>query len=140
VSRELRALALVCALALLGGGCGGGGRSSADRWRDTASKACDQRADAVLVASAQLTAESTPEQFAAWFRQFFEPAYRAQLDTMRSASPPDDTARTLLKDTTAVVDTMAADPASFAVAVDPFATVDAGWDAYGLTACGSRGA
>jgi hypothetical protein len=138
VSPSLRAGALLCALALVG--CGSNGRSSADRWRDAASKACDQRADAVLVASAQLTAQSTPDQFAAWFRQFFEPAYRAQLDTMRTAGPPDDTARTLLKETTSVVDTMAADPASFAVAVDPFATVDAGWDAYGLSACGSRGA
>lgn len=139
----LRALALVGALTLLA--CGGllscgDGRSAADRWRDAATKSCDQRADAVRIAGAQLTAQSTPEQFAQWFGEFFEPAYRTQLDAMRAAGPPDDTARTLVEDTTKVVDTMAANPASFAIAVDPFATVDAGWDSYGLTACGSRAA
>jgi hypothetical protein len=134
----VRALALIGTLALLG--CGGDGRSSADRWRDAATKACDERANAVSVASAQLTAETTPEQFALWFVQFFEPAYRAQLASMRAAGPPDDTASALVDETTKVVDAMAANPATFAVAVDPFATVDAGWDSYGLAACGSRAA
>jgi hypothetical protein len=131
-------MALISTLALAG--CGSGDRSSADRWRDAATKACDERASAVRVASAQLTVETTSEQFAVWFVQFFEPAYRAQLGAMRAAGPPDDTANALVDETTKVVDAMAADPATFAVAVDPFATVDAGWDSYGLAACGSRGA
>ena len=132
-----RATLVVLVVAAACIGCGGA-KSAAERWRDRATKACDERADTIYVASAQLTAQSTPEQFAAWFRQFFEPAYRRQLEALRAASPPDDTAKALVDDTAKVVDTMAADPGSFAIAQDPFSDVDARWDAYGLTACGTR--
>jgi hypothetical protein len=115
-----------------------GGSSAKDRWINTSRTACDDRAHTVEVASAQLTAQSTAEQFTVFFQQFFEPAYRKQLDAQRAAGPPDDTARALVDDTTKVLDAMAAAPGSFAVAADPFADVDARWDAYGLAACGSR--
>ena len=71
------AAAGVVIAALLAGACAGD--SAKDKWVKASVKACDTRFRAVEVASAQLTATSTPEQFAAWFTQFFEPAYRAQL-------------------------------------------------------------
>ena len=129
--------ALAVALVVTLGACGGG-QSSAERWKDTARKACDERAETVRVASAQLTADSTATQFEAWFRQFFEPAYRKQLDAMRIATPPDDDARALVDDTAKVVDAMAANPGNYAIAQDPFIAVDIRWDNYGLTACGTR--
>lgn len=101
-------------------------------------KACDTRYESIRVASAQLTPQSTPDQFSAFFKQFFEPAYRKQLDTMRNAGPPDSTASALVADTTAVLDAINANPGSYALAADPFADVDARWDAYGLKACGTR--
>lgn len=119
-------------------GCGGSGRDAVQRWKDVAVKACDARSESIRVASAQLTAQSNAEQFTAFFQQFFEPAYRTQLDAMRRAGPPDSTASALVADTTAVLDAMKANPASYAVAFDPFADVDARWDAYGLKACGTR--
>lgn len=129
------AVVLVAGAALV---LAGRGTSAKDRWKQAAGAACDTRAHAVEVASAQLTAQSTPEQFAQFFTRFFEPAYRSQLDAQRRAGPPDDDARALVADTAAVLDAMAADPGSFAVAADPFGDVDARWDAYGLRACGSR--
>lgn len=128
-------------IAVLLAGSGGCSKSKGDavqRWKDAAVKACDARYEAIRVASAQLTPQSNAEQFSAFYKQFFEPAYRKQLDAMRSAGPPDSTASALVKDTTAVLDAMSADPASYAVAADPFADVDARWDAYGLKACGTR--
>lgn len=133
--RRGAALGVVIA-ALLVGACAGD--SAKDKWIAASVKACDARFRTVEVASAQLTATSTPEQFAAWFTQFFEPAYRAQLQAQRDAGPPDDTARALVDDTTKVIETMAANPGAYAVAPDPFADVDPRWDAYGLMACGSR--
>jgi hypothetical protein len=132
-----RAAGAAVGAALLVAACSGG-KSAKDKWVDASRAACDERAHSVEVASAQLTAQSTPEQFTQFFRQFFEPAYRKQLDAQRAAGPPDDTARALVDDTAKVLDAMAAAPASFAVAVDPFVDVDARWDAYGLAACGSR--
>jgi len=140
VIRRLGAGALCIGLLIGGIALAGrdGGPSAALRWKDTAIKACDERWNAVNVASAGLTAQSTADQFAEWFRRFFEPAYRHQLDSMRAAGPPDDTARALVADTVSVLDAMAASPESFAVAQDPFSDVDARWDAYGLSACGTR--
>lgn len=141
MSRRIAAFAL---LALAACSSSGGNSSSSDRssagaeWKTAAAAACDTRAAAIKTASAQLTPQSGAEQFAAWFKQFFEPAYRSQLDAQRIAGPPDGTARALVDDTGKVLDAMAADPGSFAVAPDPFADVDARWDAYGITACGSR--
>jgi hypothetical protein len=134
--RPVRAATVALALTATLAACSGG--SAGDQWRKAATKACDERASTVLVASAQLTGQSTAQQFAQFFTQFFEPAYRKQLDAMRTAGPPDDTARALVDDTAKVLDSIAADPGSFAVAVDPFTDVDARWDAYGLAACGSR--
>jgi len=129
--------ALAVALLVTLGACGDG-PSSAERWKDAAKKACDERAESVRVASAQLTADSTAAQFDAWFRQFFEPAYRKQLDAMRAATPPDDEARALVDDTAKVVDAMAENPGKYAIAQDPFIAVDIQWDNYGLTPCGTR--
>jgi len=132
------AAAVVVSIAALSA-CGGGA-SATDKWKAAARTACDERFQSINVASSQLTAQSTADQFAAWFTKFFEPAYQKQLGAMRAAGPPDDTAKRLVDDTSAVVDVMAADPGSFAVAMDPFAAVDPRWDAYGLAPCGTRGA
>lgn len=132
-----RAGAALLGTALLVAACSSG-KSAKAKWIDASRAACDERAGAVQVASAQLTPQSTAEQFTVFFQQFFEPAYRKQLDAQRAAGPPDDTARALVDDTAKVLDSMAAAPGSFAVAADPFADVDRRWDAYGLAACGSR--
>jgi hypothetical protein len=139
IRRGARTIAGAVAVSIVALSACGGGASAIDKWKAAARTACDERYQSINVASSQLTAQATAEQFAAWFTQFFEPAYRKQLDAMRAAGPPDDTAKRLVDDTTAVIDAMAADPGSFAVATDPFTGVDPRWDAYGLAPCGTRG-
>ncbi len=133
-------MAVVAAVVVVAGGLGVAfaRRDGSSSWTASATAACDARARTVEVASAQLTLQSTPEQYQVFYETFFVPAYRTQLDAMRAADPPDESARRLIDDTAAVVDRIAADPRSFATAADPFVDVDARWDAAGLPACGTR--
>jgi len=136
------ALAATMTLALLG--CSGGGNDPKASFVKAAAKVCDDSADAIEVASAQLTPQSTAEQVSQFLVQTLVPLYRKRLDALRALTVPANdqaTINALLEDQRKVVDAIQADPATYtALTQDPFAAVDARWDAYGLTSCGSRSA
>jgi hypothetical protein len=110
----------------------------------SATKVCDGSADDIEVASSQLTAQSSAEQVSLFLKDTLVPIYRKRIDALRAlTAPPGDEATigSLLDDQAKVVDAIEADPKTYtALASDPFAAVDARWDAYGLTPCGSRAA
>jgi hypothetical protein len=110
----------------------------------SAAAVCDESADAIEVASAQLTPQSNEEQVSTFLEQTLVPLYRKRIDALRALVPPagdTTTISALLDDQSKVVDAIEADPKTFtALTTDPFAALDARWDAYGLTPCGSRAA
>ena len=90
--------------------------------------------------NAQLGAQPSREQITVFLSDVFVPQRRDRLDRLEALEPPPDDAdelRDLLADDRAVVDAIAADPASFVDQTDPFAEVEARFDDYGLEACGS---
>jgi hypothetical protein len=109
-----------------------------------ASETCDRSADDIEVASAQLTPQSTEEQVSLFLKERLVPLYRQRIDALQKLAPPagdQATISAILHDQTAVVDAIERDPSTFTkLSADPFAAVDARWDAYGLTPCGSRAA
>jgi hypothetical protein len=110
----------------------------------SATEVCDRSADDIEVASAQLTPQSTEEQVALFLTERLVPLYRQRLDALRKLAPPagdETTISAILDDQGVVVDAIERDPSTFTkLTDDPFAAVDARWDAYGLTPCGSRAA
>ena len=110
----------------------------------SATAVCDESADAIEVASAQLTPQSTEDQVSLFLKETLVPLYRKRIASLRALTPPSGDGATigaLLDDQSKVVDAIEADPKTFtALTTDPFGAVDARWDAYGLTPCGSRAA
>jgi hypothetical protein len=139
-----RAAALAASITLLLLGCSGGGGDPKADYVKAASKVCDDSADEIEVASAQLTPQSTADQVSQFLAQTLVPLYRKRLQALRALTVPANDQATItavLDDQTKVVDAIQADPATFtALSADPFAAVDARWDAYGVTSCGSRSA
>jgi hypothetical protein len=124
-------VALTVALALLA--CSDDGD-----FEERAAAVCDESADDISVASAQLTSQSTAEQVAAFLHDTYVPELRERLAALRDLDPPAEVAAAL-DDYEDVVDSIGADPAAFAgQTADPFADVDARLDELGLEACGSR--
>jgi hypothetical protein len=131
----------VTLLVLAGAACSGG--STKDRFIDDATAVCDDSAAAIEVASgATLTPSSTEQQVAAFLKDRYVPLLRTRLDKLRELTPPAADRTTLdaiYADFEAVIDAIHADPVTYTNrADDPFADVEARFDAYGLPACGSR--
>jgi hypothetical protein len=109
-----------------------------------ATEVCDRSADDIDVASAQLTPQSTEEQVSLFLKEKLVPLYRQRIDALRKLAAPEGdrpTILAILQDQSMVVDAIERDPSTFTkLSADPFAAVDARWDAYGLTPCGSRAA
>jgi hypothetical protein len=132
-------LAVIITASLLG--CSGGSDPKAD-FVKAASKVCDDSADEIETASAQLTPQSTADQVSQFLANTLVPIYRKRLDALLALHlPPKDqaTITAMLDDQSKVVDAIQANPATFTVAPDdPFTAIDQRWDAYGVTSCGSR--
>ena len=132
------------ALTLLVLSCSGGKADPKAGFVKSAVAVCDESAGAIEVASAQLTPQSNEDQVALFLKQTLVPLYRKRISALRALVPPAGdqmTIAALLDDQTKVVDAIEADPQTFTkLSTDPFAVVDARWDAYGLTPCGSRAA
>jgi hypothetical protein len=139
---RLAALAVVITGLLLG--CSGGGKDPKADFVKAATKVCDASADEIETASAQLTPQSTATQVSEFLAQTLVPLYRKRLDALRALTAPANdqaTIKSLLDDQAKVVDAIQADSATYTtVSQDPFTAVDTRWDAYGVTACGSRSA
>ena len=145
MSARPAAIAVAVAVALLVLGCSGKGSSDPKAaFVREATKVCDTSADDIETASAQLTPQSTAEQVSAFLKQTLVPLYRKRLDALRALTPPGNdraTISALIDDQAKVVGAIEADPATYtALSADPFSAVDARWDAYGVTSCGSRSA
>jgi hypothetical protein len=144
-ARPVHAAVLAALLIALLVGCSGGGSDPKAEFVKAATKVCDDSADEIEVASsAQLTPQSTADQVTQFLAQKLVPLYRKRLDALRALEAPGNDKATItavLDDQSKVVDAIQADPATYsAVSQDPFTAVDARWDAYGVTACGSRSA
>ena len=136
------AIAVAVALTLLG--CSDSKPDPKAGFVKAATDVCDRSADEIEVASAQLTPQSTEEQVSLFLKDKLVPIYRKRLDALRKLAPPAEdqtTISAILDDQSTVVDAIEGDPSTFTkLSNDPFAAVDARWDAYGLTPCGSRAA
>jgi hypothetical protein len=139
---RVAALAVIVTTLLLA--CSGGGSDPKAEYVKAASKVCDDSADEIEVASAQLTPQSTADQVSQFLAQTLVPLYRKRLDALRALKAPANdqaTISAMLDEQSKVVDAIQADPATYtAVSQDPFTAVDQRWDAYGVTSCGSRSA
>jgi hypothetical protein len=125
-------------------GCSGSKADPKAGFIKAAAAVCDGSADDIEAASAQLTPQSTEEQVSLFLKDRLVPLYRQRIDALRKLAPPagdQATISAILDDQSKVVDSIERDPSTFtALTTDPFSAVDARWDAYGLTPCGSRAA
>ncbi|MEP9364209.1 hypothetical protein ABLE68_14680 [Nocardioides sp. CN2-186] len=156
-----RSTLLLPALALvLGGlvaGCGGSdGSDGSDAGSDASSAAptithddfvtqanaiCTDAAAELQTAGAELTDTSTQDEVVAFITDTAIPSFQKQHDDIAALGVPEgdeDAVDTLLTSLQADIDKVAADPAAFTTATDPFAEANAAADDLGLTECGSN--
>lgn len=112
-----------------------------ERFIDRATEICEASKHDIDVAfGAQLGGDPTAEQVARFLSDVLVPELRSRLDRLEGLDPPPadrEVLEALYGDYRAVIEGVAADPASFVAPVDPFAAVDRRFDDYGLPACGS---
>jgi hypothetical protein len=115
--------------------------SPRERFVAEATAICEASKHEVDVAfNAQLGGQPTSEQVAAFLSDVLVPQLRDRMDRLGALELPAedrDELESLFADYRAVIDEVEADPAAAATRADPFAGVDARFDAYGLEACGS---